>query len=269
MEEIINEISYWCSRISFLMIVLSVIYQIVLMVLSIMFDYQDIPLFVNTMVNIIATISNFTLSFSGIISSLYGSKTLSFKRKSDENKILSFLHELKDRYKNSDLQLEALRILKELEDIGIEYGNELYPCFTEFHQSVRDNLIYRINVSSRINVLVWFFVLYNYFVLYVYYNKYDIIKPLYSRIIYLTLNVINPILSVFFSYTVVLCDSVNSILAYIEKVKELKERYNVKFQEGNKINSEIIDEIKDYTRIINQPFIYWWESGKFLASQPY
>lgn len=237
-------IHLWAMRVMKLSIFISflnIIYDIVVIVAF--DDDSSIPYSINIIRSVFGYISNIGLSISAILASIYGSRTLN--NYNNQGIILELTH----RYVNSDLKLESQRILRELENIDVPLGSPLHKPYSRFHKSVRDNLLGRSDLSKVINYLAGSFVFFNAFVFLIYYNKLGVIRQFYTKIIYMTLNVVNPVISLGFSYIVILCDNVNSILVYIGKARELLNSPTETEDTINKIMGDFADKI-------DQPFIY-------------
>ena len=213
------------------------------------FGKDPAPEYVDIARVILGFINSIVFSLSIVIVSLYGSRTLRNNNSPNDDNSYSVFGELLHRYRNSNFKLESLRVLRGIQDLNILETSPLYDVFFRFRKSVLHNLLYRANLSILMNMLLSFFLFYNYIVLLIYYSRIIPTKGIQSQALYLTLNVVNPTVSFVFSYIVILCDNVNSIVVYIDNARHLKEL------PLDKVN-EVIDSMVGFCECVEQPFIY-------------
>lgn len=195
---------------------------------------------------IVGILNSIIFSIAMVVASLYGSKTLGSHAPDEE---MSILRDLKHRYVNSDLKLEAVRVLREIQQLNVLETSPLYHVFFRFRKSVLDNLLYRTNLSILMNMLLSFAAFYNYIILLIYYSRRDVVKGIQAQALYLTLNVVNPLVSLVFSYILVLCDNVNSIIVYIERARLLKDLPADQ-------SEVVIMQMEEYCGRIERPFVH-------------
>lgn len=244
-SEQIYKTSVLILKVSSFLSILNVIYSAL-----VVFYFGENPM--SESLSTIRTIFSYILSsvvgLSFAMVGLYASRSLRRKVDESEGFFVRVFNDLKYRYKNSNLKVESVGVLREIQELNVNEDSPLFDAIFEFRRTVLDNLLHRVNLSILINMVLSFFVYYNFFVLLIYYTKADSLEDKHRQIFYLTLNVVNPLVSLVFSYLVVMCDNVNSIKVFIDTIKGLR-------REPHILEDELINQVKLYTNMVKNPFI--------------
>lgn len=195
------------------------------------------------------------------IAALYGSRTLnalnnepitSQTANSTQENERSIFRELFHRYMHTDIKLEALRINRMMEGIFLPQTSPLYESIHQFRSSIRTHMLSRKGLTGVLNVLGMIFLYYNGLAYVLLYAKLVSLERNQIRLLYLMLNVVNPVICLLISYFIVLCDNFNSIIFYSNRVKELI---------GEQVNEQsaklvtIKSEVQSFIQCIEKPLI--------------
>jgi hypothetical protein len=197
---------------------------------------------------VISTIGSILFGLSTTITALYGSRTLG-KLSSG-----SMVEELVHRYQHTNIKEEALRVNRIMEEVDLPQSSSLYQDIHSFKGAIRDHMLTRKGLSGLLNILASIFLYYNILTFLILYGDIITLEASSTRLLYLMLNVVNPIICLLISYLVVLCDNFNSIAIYSHRVSEL-------LQIQNEQLPAITNEIKGYVDRIEQPLYrqMWFE----------
>jgi hypothetical protein len=206
-----------------------------------------LPKWVDFMRTIISLACTFIMTIAILVAGISSSKTLA------EDWQESLAEEILSRYWNSNTQAKAKRIMNDLQAIKVSHDSLLYLVSFRFQSTILDNLRYRMNLSSMSSFIITLLFFFNTYIIIILYSGLIEIDQGTSksnfRIVYLAWNIINPITSTLLSYIIVLCDNINSIIVYIDKVREMKNAFAD--QEGY-----VKNKIREFTKQIETPFIH-------------
>jgi hypothetical protein len=169
---------------------------------------------------IVGTLCSILFGLSTTITALYGSRTLG--KIATESVWAELLH----RYKHTNIKEEALRVNKIMEDVDLPHDSPLYQDIHLFRCSIREHMLARKGLSGMLNILATIFLYYNCLASTILYADLLRMQPSSKRLLYLMLNVVNPVICLLISYFVVLCDNFNSIVIYSHRVSELLQARN-------------------------------------------
>jgi hypothetical protein len=252
-ELILNERSAYIHKIAMIITYISmfvqagnVLYDIVVLSIGSNMDLLSIDI-IQTFLNFLG---NASFVIATLIAVLYGSKTLGKVGPGPElQEKLGVLEELIHRYKHSNLKKEGLRIGEIMEEIVVPRENtELYEAVKNFRKSLQIQLVSRMGLSSAINVITGLFLYFNLLLNFIVYTNWYKLPPKSTRLLYFSLNVINPLICGVFSYIVVLCDNFNSAVEYTLRVKTV-------VKENNPRLVDTISEINDLKDRIERPLL--------------
>lgn len=209
-SQYVHNISMLIAKITLVINLINIIYDIVMLSMTNPINLLGIDI-LQTMINIAG---NIIFAISTVIAALYGSRTLKHTTK------LSIIQEITHRYKQSDLKIEALRINELMETITVDHSNPLYNTVHQYREALRKHLIGRMGLSGAINIILALFLYFNLLIYFIVYSGWNDISPRSIRLLYFSMNVINPIICTVFSYIVVLCDNFNSTVEYTLRVNQ-------------------------------------------------
>lgn len=175
---------------------------------------------------------------STTIAALYGSRTLATEdlrpRALNVNEPASSPHvvsherpslfsQLWKRWCQTNPVKKALRVNQIMEEVILPHTSLLYDDVRAFRDTIRSHMLHRMGLSGLLNMLTMLFVYYNVFICAILYvpGPRNTVRELgSSRLLYLVLNVVNPLVCLFISYLVVLSDNFNSLVVYATRVQE-------------------------------------------------
>ena len=152
---------------------------------------------------------------STTIVALYGSRTLG------KINAPSMVKELLHRYEHTNIKEEALRVNRIMEGIDLPQTSPLYQQIHAFKNVIRDHMLTRKGLRGMLNILTTIFLYYNCLASVILYAGVVSLRGNSQRLLYLMLNVVNPVICLLMSYLGVLCDNFNSIVIYSRRVNEL------------------------------------------------
>lgn len=197
-----------------------------------------------SVLQIISTIiGSILFGLSTTIVALYGSKTLG--KINTESMIEELLH----RYQQTDINAEALRVNTIMESIDVPQASPLYQEIHAFKGAIRDHMLTRKGLSGMLKILATIFLYYNCLTSIILYTGIVSLRANSQRLLFLMLNVINPLICLLISYLVVLCDNPKSIVIYSHRVNELLEARNEQLP-------AITEEIQGYIDRIERPLYH-------------
>jgi len=140
-----------------------------------------------------------------------------------ETWLSSVLYQLYLRWEQTHPKEKALRVNQVMEAVILPHVSPLYDSVYAFRETIRAHMLSRMGLSGILNLMTTIFFYYNALIYSILYSGPTILKlaPSSTRLLYLMLNVINPVVCLAISYVVVLCDNFNSLVVYAREVSGL------------------------------------------------
>ena len=140
-----------------------------------------------------------------------------------QRSLCSIMHQLYLRWEQTKPKEKALRVNQVMETVVLPHVSPLYDSVYSFRETVRSHMLSRMGLSGILNLMTTIFFYYNALIYTILYSGSTILKlePRSERLLYLMLNVINPIVCLAISYVVILCDNFNSLVIYAREVSSL------------------------------------------------
>lgn len=162
----------------------------------------------------------------------------------------SILYQLYARWEQTQSKEKALRVNQVMEAVILPHVSPLYESVYAFRESIRSHMLSRMGLSGILNLMATIFFYYNALIYAILYSGPTVLKiePGSARLLYLMLNIVNPIVCLAISYVVVLCDNFNSLVVYARKVGGL---LDVSIDELEKTRQTI----RSFTEKIERPLV--------------
>ena len=134
---------------------------------------------------------------------------------------LSIFWQLYYRWKHTEPKQKALQVNRIMEAVVLSPTSALYESVYSFRETIRSHMLSRMGLSGLLNLMTTIFLYFNVLIYIILYTKILKLDSSSTRLLYLMLNIINPLVCLAISYIVVLCDNFNSLVVYARKVSEL------------------------------------------------
>lgn len=134
---------------------------------------------------------------------------------------LSIFYQLYYRWKHTEPKQKALQVNMIMEAVVLSPTSALYESVYSFRETIRSHMLSRMGLSGLLNLMTTIFLYFNVLIYIILYTKILKLDSSSTRLLYLMLNIVNPLVCLAISYIVVLCDNFNSLVVYARKVSEL------------------------------------------------